>query len=194
MTTLELGLLSLIGGLIILFPFWVAFLLWHGYRRHQKAYPQAIPGYKVRMVGSPFSGEEAKRALEMLEEEWLNTYSHTRKQIRKKINNLSINWVPGRINDNGKLSRTMIYRTGKVISGVHLGNHISVVFLESDDISDTVFVHEVCHELKEMDGQRGDGTHSDEKLWENRYHPERIEKGLIEKVNEKLKALVKEQQ
>jgi len=127
-------------------------------------YSQVVPGYSIRMTGSPFSLEEIANCLDILSEEWFKVKSTDKIKIKKKLNVLSVEWLEGTREDSGEVKRYITDSYGRKIAGDNTNDHIRVVYLSNDHLKNTAFIHECCHTLHTLDGIV-DYNHEEEAVW-----------------------------
>lgn len=129
----------------------------------RRLYPQKVPGYGIRMRGCPYDPKLVAQVLDDLIVEWREAFpAHSVRQCKACFKGDTIEWALGTKVD-GVRQRWIVDRWGRRVAGVRGEQGDLVVYLETDTIGATAFVHERLHDLDTMNGLAR--NHSDPRIW-----------------------------
>lgn len=134
------------------------------HRNFLNSHSQSIPGYQLKISGSPFDSDTIAKCLDLTTAAWIELKGNANEEIKNKFNQLIIDFVPGTVQEDGEIKRYIIDDFGRKIAGDTSNNIVRVVFLPSDGIGNTALVHELCHALHAINGVI-DYDHADELVW-----------------------------
>jgi hypothetical protein len=132
-------------------------------KQRERDFPVEIPGWGMRMTEPPpfhRSLEQVGRLCEIVTDRSIKIKGYKRSKVLKKIAGLNVTWIPAAEQGN----RFIIDAYGRKIAGDHNGNHVRIVYLMSDRLSQTAMIHEIGHELHELE-RRIDYDHADDSMW-----------------------------